>query len=268
MSRNYVGRLAPCLPPRCAAAMVCLVVYFWMAAAAQAVSIPVICKDAAGNDVTVGDIDVNPSADGTGVTGGFTAVTTLAAAAAFCGEDHFNWFQVVLADNMPPNGPAGPGNPLTPPYFDPPLGGYGPPDTQWGDGLPWYWDEGADPPAGPPPTPGFSDGYNLDDNISLDGKTLHFEDFPGGAAGTSLVFATFLVSLNADGSLHSFHDGFLWTWSNTAANPDGTAAVGQHLAGNQGQQLYNQLVPEPSSIVLAVLGLAFCAVGCYRHRRQ
>lgn len=234
----------------------------WATADAYAVTIPVICKDPAGNDVTVGDIEVDVKADGTGVTGGFTAISTLAAAAAFCHEDHFNWFQAVLADNMPLNDAMG--NPLTPPYMDPPLGGYGPPDTQWGDGLPWYWDEGPDPPAG---TDGFDDGFNLDDNISLDGKTLGFTDCPGGADGTKLEFATWLVSLNANGTLHSFHDGFLWKWSNSATDPNGTAVMGQHIPALFGQQMYNRLVPEPSSWALAVIGLVMCVYGQRRRRR-
>ena len=39
--------------------------------------------------------------------------TSLNAAAAACGEDHFNWYQVVTSDNNPPRG--GDGNPLIPP---------------------------------------------------------------------------------------------------------------------------------------------------------
>jgi hypothetical protein len=246
---------------RRAAAASTFIVALWANSAAQALDIPVNCGMPA---MQVGSISVNTS--GSGVAGGFTSTVgtppSLNAAAAACGEDHFNWFQVVTADNMPPNGPGGPGNPLTPPYIDPPLGGYGPPSTQWGDGLPWYWDEGADPLAG---TPGFSDGYNLNDNLTggPPPDTLHFEDFPGGAANSNVKFSTWLVSLNADGSLHEFHDGFSWMWSNPTGGA-GTSMIINPLTPQQGQTLYNQLVPEPASIVL--LALAACAMSCYRRR--
>ena len=42
---------------------------------------------------------------------------------------------------------------------------------------------------------------------------LNFYDAPGGPNGLSLSFKTWLVSLNADGSLHSFHTGFSWDYS-------------------------------------------------------
>lgn len=59
------------------------------------------------------------------------------------GEHHWNWYQVVVRDNDPPTDAAG--NPLTPPYVDPPTGGY---PGQLADGHPWYWDEWAVPPVG------------------------------------------------------------------------------------------------------------------------
>jgi hypothetical protein len=223
----------------------------------QALTIPVFC-----DSTQVGNIVVNAVA-GDGVAGGFTSTigmpVSLAAAAAFCKEDHFNWFQLVTADNMPPVDAGG--MRLTPPYVDPPSGGYGNDpttggdDTQWGDKLPWYWDEGPDPPAG---TPGFTDGLNVNDNLSDpngDGtnETLDYSDDPGGAIGTNLSFFTQLVSLNADGSLHRSDGGFTWDWTNATGTP---------TASNL------QAIPEPSSIILFGIGLAYFAVRLARNRGQ
>jgi len=238
----------------------------------------------------VGSITVNVSADGKGIVGGFTSTypqppppgtePSLGGAAAKCGEDHFNWFQVVTADNKPPNGADG--KPLTPPYLDPPLGGYGGDDVQWADNRFWYWDETA-PAAG---TPGYDARYQLSNQTTND--TLHYEDFPGGAPGTQLGFSTWLASVNADGSLHSFHGGFSWTWQKPAGG--GSEGSGRrdleipgvwppdHLAGTvvllptpltpqQGWQAYQTFVPEPSSFLLAGLGLLGLVVVVLRRRR-
>jgi len=233
----------------------------WCNSVAQGLSVPVNCGQP---PVHVGDIVTNPS--GTGIKGDFTSIVggpppTLAAAATACGEDHFNWFQVVTADNHPPNGPGGPGNGLTPPYIDPPIGGYGPPDTQWADNRPWYWDEVV--PPGPPFPPGYKPGLQLSANTFPD--HLHFEDFPGDPnADAALQFKTWLVSLNADGSLHEFHEGFMWSWTNsqTGGSVTITTVQGQPLTPAQGLALYNQLVPEPSTALM--FAFAACIVGCYR----
>lgn len=181
---------------------------------AAPVVIPINCGNPAN---LVGNITVN--AGGGGVSGGFTSTVggpppTLAAAAAACGEDHFNWYQIVTADNKPPKDAGGNQIPVPPPaYVDPPPGGY---SNQWADQLPWYWDETKPAPGTP----------NYDPNLQLSAQTtadtLKFSDFPGGAANTNLSFATWLVSLNADGSFHSWHEGFTWDWSN--ASGTGTAS--------------------------------------------
>lgn len=72
---------------------------------AAPVVIPIKCN---GNPV--GNISVDTG--GGGVSGGFTSTVggpppTLAAAAAACGEDHFNWYQIVTADNKPPKDAGG-----------------------------------------------------------------------------------------------------------------------------------------------------------------
>jgi MYXO-CTERM domain-containing protein len=235
---------------------------------AHAFTYPIVC-----DNTLVGQISVD-AFDG-GVTGGFTSVVgmppSLDAAAAMCNEDHFNWFQVVISDNDPPN--AVDGGSLFPPYIDPPSGGYGVPDLHWADNLPWLWDEGADPPAN---TPGFEDGlYNIEDVLldvsPVDGApdTLLFDDVPDGPVGTQLAFQTWLVSLNADGTLHEFHEGFEWTWQrNQAGGPGIVAIASQPLTVFQGMALYSQLVlPEPSSLAMAVLGLGAFALRRRSHPR-
>jgi hypothetical protein len=225
--------------PTWRAAIACLAAGLCLTAAAQAaVVIPVLC-----DDVTVGEIAVSVSLSGRGVRGQFTANTTLAEAAEICGEDHFNWFQAVGSDNHPPDG-------LVPPYMDPPHGGY---SDQWADNLDWYWDEQI-----PAEDPGnFEPGFSLTEQTTED--TLFFEDFPAGEAGTELTFAIWLVSLNPDGSLHEFHDGFTWTWSNDETNIDGTADLGAEMPASVGGQLYQSLVPEPSCLVW--IGLAILVTG-------
>jgi hypothetical protein len=220
---------------------------------ASALNIPVNCG---GN--AVGNITVNV-ANG-GIRGGFTSTVggpppTQAAAAAACNEDHFNWYQIVTADNNPPVDAGG--NRLAAPYVDPPPGGYGNDpntggdDTQWGDRLPWYWDEGADPPAG---TPGFQDGLNVADNTA--GATLSYADFPGGLPNTNLSFSTWLVSLNANGSFHSWHPGFSWDWSNS---------TGTNTAGNLARLAP---IPVPPTLLLFLSALVTAFAHAWRSAKR
>jgi hypothetical protein len=172
----------------------------------QAASIPVFCDN--GDPTQIGTIDVNPS--GTGISGGFTSMigspASLTAAAQYCGEHHFNWYQVVTADNQAPPG-------STPPYIDVPPGGYPVAfDSTWADNLPWYYDEDCCVVPNPlPPGRVHNPALGLGANTTPD--TLNFGDFPGGGNGLNLSFKTWLVSLFADGSFHSFHAGFSWNFS-------------------------------------------------------
>jgi len=226
----------------------------------------------AADGTKVGEVRVHLAPDLSGVMGGFVSSygdpPSLGAAAAKCGEDHFNWYQLVMSDNNPPHGPDG--KPLTAPYWDPPLGGYGWPDTQWADRLPWYWDEGPNPPPG---TPGFDSRYKTENRLfdpNGDGvkEVLDYQDFPGGPLGTEVQFQTWLVSLNADGSLHSFHGGFSWTWTNPDVDPEGNAfrrwlPPGSGLAfldegqipltPEEGLAAYSRTIPEPSGIMLLII---------------
>ena len=234
----------------------------------NAISIPVICAGA-----QVGVINMDSAAGG--VSGDFTTIPnppnagSLAAAAAVCGEDHFNWYQIVTADNQAPKNFAG--VQLNPPYVDPPPGGYDINfDNTWADKLPWYWDEGV-PPVNPP-------GQVVKPGLSLAANTtatnLHFEDFPGGANGLALSFRTWLVSLNADSSFHAFEGGFSWGFSKSntgvvtitapvslgAVNP--TAAQYKDIIGG-----FQTAIPEPSSLSL-LLGGAMALLAASRRRRK
>jgi hypothetical protein len=240
-SLNSISRIAPTS-----------VVLLLFAGSAEAVPITfdVVC---ASNTVGVVKIDAN----GKGISGSFGTTGnsgTLAAAAAACGEDHFNWYQIITADNQPPKDRAG--NQLAPPYVDVPPNGYDSAfDTIWADNLPWYLDEYA-PPAG---TPNFVTDTLLSSQTTK--TALDFSDFPGGGDGLNLSFMTWLVSLNADSSFHSFHGGFSWDFSIAA---DGTnngvtkiATLGalptnaeyQNIIGN-----FATKVPEPPIIYLLVVG--------------
>ncbi len=255
----------------CGGVALAVVALFPSGVALAGLIIPV--RDSNGNQV--GYIDVDESPDGNGVQGWFQSTTgnppSVAAAAAACGEDHFNWFQVVLSDNKPPWDADG--DPCSPPYIDPPLGGY---ENQWGDNQPWYWDEGPIPPDPKVPVvPGMRLGDHYDDsdgNGTMD--QLRFEDFPGGVPGTEVSFATWLVSLNADGSVHSFHGGFSWDWDEATGGGGGGGRglwpgsgiadldlthPAIELSPGLGWQFYNQFfaVPEPGGFVLAGLALAW-----------
>ena len=210
-----------------------------------------------GNQIGVISVGVS----GNGVAGSFTTVPnppnagSLAAAAAAAGEDHFNWYQVVIADNQPPKNFAG--QQLAAPYVDVPPGGYAVAfDNTWGDNLPWYYDEGPATPA---------NGQVVKANLSLANNTtattLNFGDFPGGGNGLNLSFDTWLVSLNADSSFHAFEGGFSWGFS-IAGNGAVTVTAPASLNGvNPTAAQYDNIIggfataiPEPSMFCLLALG--------------
>jgi hypothetical protein len=217
--------------------------------------------DVVCNGDTVGSVSVDSNGSGA-IVGGFTSSVggpppTVAAAAAACDQDHFNWYQIVVSDNHPPKDANG--NVLNPPYVDPPPGGY---SNQWADALPWYWDEY--------PAPAGTANYDPDLQLSaqVTGDMLNFSDAPNGSAGTSLEFETWLVSVNADGSLDGFFDGFSWDWTNADPLAGNVVSNIQLIDGPPTEEEYEDLiggfltsVPEPSTWVLMVGALAGLAVG-------
>jgi hypothetical protein len=167
---------------------------------AAAISVSVKAPDG----TVVGEIDLDETADGKGVEGGFTstygAVPSLDAAAAKCGVDHFNWFQTAYYSMTDET------------FLDPPFGGS---PSIWADDLYTYWDEGAKPEPEPA---NWQDGYLLTDHL-LDLNTdssdeyLHFLDYPSSVEPTFLFMATHLAGVRADGSIQSFFGGCFWTYT-------------------------------------------------------
>ena len=236
-----------------------------------AVTIPVICGTNQVGIITVNAI--NQGNTNNGVSGGFTTIPappnagTLAAAAALCGEDHFNWYQVVTADNQPPRNYAE--QQLAAPYVDVPPGGYSTnSDNTWGDNIPWYYDEG---PATPGPGQVVNPGLSLGANTSL--TTLNFGDFPGGLNGLNLTFKTWLVSLNADSSFHAFEGGFSWGFTiSTNGTRNATAPLSLGGANPTAAEYANIIggfatsVPEPAVISLIAVGAVAFARGLRRKK--
>ena len=251
------------------ASLVAVTVLLASASAATALSVDINCDGAKVGTLTVFDgFPLGAEFKANGPT-----FPTLADAAKKCGEHHFNWYQVVVEDNKQPLDAGG--KPVTAPYVDPPPGGYldGNPSTPgnqtlWADNLPWYWNEGPPPPAG---TSGFDPETMLEKHTNA--TTLEFADVPGGAS-TDIVFKTWLVSLNADSSLHSFHTGFTWNFISSAANVPKVQGVAFLTATPTDAEFkditgsFATHVPEPDAMVTALLGLsALFALGMRKGSR-
>lgn len=222
----------------------------------SAASAAPIAFDVNCGGTTVGSVNI--AALGDEIGGSFetsAGAGRLAAAAAACGEDHFNWYQVVTADSQAPRDRAG--NQLNPPYVDVPPNGYDSTfDPTWADALPWYYDE-YEPPVGTP---------NVQRDLLLSSQTgnstLRFGDAPDGQDGLNLSFKTWLVSLNEDSSFHSFHGGFSWDFFITADGTDRGVAniallVGAPLAAEYVDIIANfdTRIPVPASLYLLCVGL-------------
>jgi len=184
---------------------------------------------------------------GSGVSALFQANTSLSGAEAACGANHFNWYQVVTADTLPPITASG--HPLSAPYVDPPAGGY---STLWADNLPWYWNETAPAPG----TPHYSSIYSLSAWTSPSG--LKFQDLPSGG---SVSFQTWLVGLNANSSFEGWYGGFSWQLLSTGVSSGlSFFAAGAIPTAQDYQQVigaFATAVPEPSIVALVAIGLPF-----------
>jgi hypothetical protein len=228
----------------------------WMSAFALPVALAFLAVGAAKADfdvnchgVSVGRVEYfGAGADMVAYFDPNRGLQTLAAAAQFCGEDHFNWQQFVVYAVH--GGVDSSGNRTGHSFLDPPLGGYSDnprtpgDDTLWADNEPWYLNEGPPPAAG---TTGYEPRFSLANNTLLGGTRLYFEDTPHSPfADQKITFLTLLVSINKDGNLDSYHGGFFWNWKNT--NPPISGTVTSF-----------QAIPEPTAWALLILG--FGAVG-------
>lgn len=152
---------------------------------------------------------------GAGVVAQFTPSNdrTLAQFERDLHQDHLNFFQKVTEDTSP----EGPGKPKIP-FIDPPKGGL----TELADSRPWYWNEEA------------GMDHQLSDNIINDGKTLRFEDAPGGflRPNSQITYETFLVSDYGDKTYAVFQPGFKWTIKFDAQGNPSIASIAEVDAFN------------------------------------
>ena len=152
---------------------------------------------------------VTASDDSQGLSGNFTVTATdnvgnplsIDALEKELCQANFTWYQKVVEDSNPPKDSNN--VILTAPYTDPPPNGY---SDQWADSAPWYWDEAAQPATD---NRDWGEHYLLKKNVK--GSTLHYEDWPGGPAGTKVKFQTFLISSCSDSSAYVVLDGFYWS---------------------------------------------------------
>lgn len=140
--------------------------------------------------------------------------TTLNQAAQFFGYDHFNWISVINHDETTTEWCSSNQCPLSPPYLDPPPGGYTKPTGQRPfDSLPYYWNEQS--------------GYDADYFISRyeDANSTQFFDHPydpGRPSGGYISFFTTLVGVMSPIALSPARyvplASFKWISTNNAAD--------------------------------------------------
>ena len=131
------------------------------------------------------------------------ATGSLADATGSAEGDHFNWLQVVVAED---DGATvdHQGKWLDIPYPDPPCGGYGDGSgiaARWADDLPWYLSETAQPGTHGPTA--------LQEATSA--NRLNMNDTPTNTPGTHNSFKTWLVLVDRTGRPVEIFQGFQWT---------------------------------------------------------
>jgi hypothetical protein len=219
-------------------AVITTILVGWLSPAeANPVSIPVDCK---GSQVGTIDVDVSPATatHGEGVAGAFNigfVWASLGAVAAFCGEDHFNWYQIFQYDSEHPSAPQ--------PDVDPPIGGT---TDNWADNLPWFWDETVPNPI----PPNYHAIYQL--SAHTHPFSLDYNDFPVPSPGQFFDIITLLVSLDKSGGFVDFHGGFEYFANGGAGGATTITNLGVYVA------------PEPQTLALTVTG----AISLFVWRRR
>jgi hypothetical protein len=176
--------------------------------------------------IVAGAVSVGTANGGATATAAFTPNNglTLSQAATQCGFSSFNWQQVVTVDPYPPN--SANGTPQTPPYLDPPVGGYqgGPADNA----FPFYWN--------PSELAGGSCSIGGSAVTIQTASTLTFCDTPAEPklkTGEFLAFETTLLGIDSSGGTTPLFD-FDWT-----SNFKGTVQLGSARG--------NPNAPDPNS---------------------
>lgn len=125
---------------------------------------------------------------------GAPATGRLKAIAERLGGDHFSFYQVIEEDSPTQ---AAFNQMASPPYVDPPRGGFpssdGEDDAIWSDNIPWYHDEMLPPGDNYDPC----DPVTAAGNASQDGNSIGYYDDPhfdeGTEPGTVIRFKTWVV---------------------------------------------------------------------------
>lgn len=195
-----------------------------------------------------GNLSVSGRPDGSAVAFFYPANGSLSATAASClgAGAHFNWYQIVTADPLPPRN-------VGTPYVDPQPGGNAFVTGGWRDSLPWYYDEGL--PSGNC-VQGGVDTCKFYDPIAWQVNSpcityqkgqpcpmfnyiptkdiLAFSDTPQNPQSSiQLHFETRLVIVSADEQSWAFVGGFSWDWANLSSPLLGVSSNFQMMSAAQ-----------------------------------
>jgi hypothetical protein len=128
--------------------------------------------------------------------------------------DHFNWYQIITSQSLPLLVDARTDKYLKAPRIDPAPGGHKQKPkgkvTDWADDLPWYDDEGKEPPKN---TEGYHPGTFMFPLFQRFEQHYFFTDSPASIAKNGkITFKTWLVALDKKGQLVAFLQGFTWEY--------------------------------------------------------